>query len=166
MKSLIYCNKCTLFVACIQPNLSCRSINMIASPQSPLPFPRPLPPRNYQFHIWDTVNTNLADDEAYSPTVPGVYTWPLEGETGYYKTLHAGPLPPLECSSNAPFGTVFAGCFQDSSNNRLLDSDSMTLEEMGPDGMTNQVTKWPEGVRVRLPSTCHAIIRPNRTLMF
>lgn len=92
-----------------------------------------------EFHIWDTVNTNLADDEAYSPTVPGTYTWPLVGETGYYKTLYAGPLPPLECSPTAPPGTESAGCFEDSSNNRLLDSDSMTLEEMGPSGMTNQI---------------------------
>ena len=92
------------------------------------------------------MNTNLVDDEAYSPTVPGTYTWPLEGETGYYKTLYAGPLPPLLCASSVASGTEYVGCFEDSSNDRLLDSDSLTLEEMGPDGMSNQVLMWCSSV--------------------
>ncbi|CAM9274851.1 unnamed protein product [Laminaria digitata] len=92
-----------------------------------------------EFHIWDTVNTDFKDIEEYSPTVNGQYTWPLEGETGYYKTLYAGPLPPLECSSSAPSRTAVVGCFADSSRNRLLDSEPLVLGEMGRDGMSPQV---------------------------
>ena len=94
----------------------------------------------FQYHIWDTVNTELQDDEAYSPTIPGVYTWPIEGETGYYSVLYAGPLPPLECSSSVPSGTEYEGCFVDSSSSRLFDSDSVVLAEQGPDGMTTQAS--------------------------
>ena len=97
-------------------------------------------PSRWQYHIWDTVNTDLANDEDYSPTVNGQYTWPLEGETGYYKTLYAGPLPPLECSSSVPPQTQLAGCFSDNSRNRLLDSDSLVLGEIGRDGMTGEVS--------------------------
>lgn len=94
----------------------------------------------WQYHIWDTVNTNLADVEEYSPTVNGQYTWPLQGETGYYKTLYAGPLPPLECSSSVPSRTELVGCFADDSRNRLFDSDALVLGEVGRDGMTGKVS--------------------------
>lgn len=90
-----------------------------------------------QFHIWDTFNTDhgLHDVEAYAPTTPGTYTWPLEGETGFYKTIIAGPLPPLQCASSIPAGTQFVGCFEGG----LLTFDTMTLGDIGRDGMTAQV---------------------------
>lgn len=78
-------------------------------------------------------------DERYSPTQPGFYTWPLKEETGYYKTLYAGPLPPLECSSSVPSGTTYKGCFADSSSARLFKSDSIKRPDQGTGGMTTQV---------------------------
>ena len=92
-----------------------------------------------QYHIWDTVNTYLADEEEYSPTVPGTYTWPLATSTGYYSTMYAGPLPPIECDDSVPSGTELVGCFTDSRNDRLINSDSYVLLEMGDDGMTPEV---------------------------
>ena len=93
-----------------------------------------------QYPIWDTVNTDLADDYDYSPTVPGNYTWPLEGATGCYRTIIAGPLPPIQCQLGDPAGTELVGCFADSSSNRLFNSDSLVLNQRGPDGMTAPVT--------------------------
>lgn len=96
----------------------------------------------FQYHIWDTVNTYLADDEAYSPTVPGKYTWPLPREIGYYSVLYAGPLPPIQCDSSTPAGTTYKGCYKDSKGDRLFDSEAYVLAEMGRDGMTLQVSDF------------------------
>ena len=85
------------------------------------------------------MNTYLADDEEYSPTVPGQYTWPLANATGYYKAIYAGPLPPLKCDSSVPSGTQYQGCFVDARDDRLLDTDKLVLMEQGPDGMTGEV---------------------------
>lgn len=91
-----------------------------------------------EYHIWDTVNTNLKDVEAYAPTVPGVYTWPLPGAEGYYSKLLSGPLPPLQCTDYAPAGTKYEGCYADSSRSRVLKAKSTSLPVQGEDGMTNQ----------------------------
>lgn len=85
------------------------------------------------------MNTDLSSDGDYSPTVPGEYTWPLGGTTGYYGTFIAGPLPPLDCSSSVPAGTDLVGCFVDSSTDRLLNSDALVRSKRGPGGMTAQV---------------------------
>lgn len=96
----------------------------------------------FQYHLWDTANTELASDEYYSPTVPGEYTWPLEEATGYYGTFFSGPLPPLQCPSNVPSGTELVGCFTDSSLTPLISPDTLVLSEVGPGGMTAQVNKY------------------------
>lgn len=91
------------------------------------------------------MNTDLASDEDYSPTVPGEYTWPLQGVTGYYSTILAGALPPLDCASGVPAGTALVGCFADSSADRLFNSDVLVRARRGPGGMTAKVkTKVPE----------------------
>lgn len=92
-----------------------------------------------QFHIWDTFNDDhgLHNNEAYAPKAKGTYTWPLEGETGFYKTIIAGPLPPLQCESSVPDDTEYVGCFKAG----LLASASLVLGKIGPDGMTAQVNK-------------------------
>lgn len=95
------------------------------------------------------MNTELNDDEAYSPTTQGVYTWPIEGETGYYAVLYAGPLPPLQCSSSVPPGTRYEGCFVDSSSSRLFNSPYLELPEQGPNGMTTQVREHMNTLVVR-----------------
>lgn len=96
----------------------------------------------WQYPIWDTVTTDLAIDERYSPTVPGKYTWPLEGITGYYSTIVAGPLPPLDCASSVPVGTRLVGCFADSKADRLLNSNTTVRAERGQGGMTAEVIHW------------------------
>lgn len=103
----------------------------------------------WQYLIWDTVNTDLASDEDYSPTVPGEYTWPLEGDTGYYSTIIAGPIPPLDCGTSAPAGTTLVGCFADSGEDRLLNLDTLVRAEYGPSGMTAKVTPEVLGERAR-----------------
>lgn len=92
------------------------------------------------------MDTDLASDEAYSPTVPGEYTWPLQGVTGYYSTIIAGALPPLDCASSVPAGTALLGCFADSSADRLLDSDLLVRAKQGPGGMTAKVKKKVPGI--------------------
>lgn len=64
-----------------------------------------------QYPIWNTVSTELRDDPEYSPTDPGTYTWPIAGETSFYSTLYAGPLPPIMCPDSIPAGTVYRGCY-------------------------------------------------------
>eukprot|EP00904_Undaria_pinnatifida_P009040 jgi/Undpi1/5266/HiC_scaffold_2.g00547.m1 len=95
-----------------------------------------------EFNVWDTVNTGLSSNEDYSPTVPGEYTWPLEGTTGYYGAIIAGPSPPLECVSGVPAGTTLVGCFNDSIADRLLGSAELVLNTRGPGGMTAQVCSY------------------------
>lgn len=93
-----------------------------------------------QYHIWDTVSTAFADIEEYSPTVPGVYTWPFSGAQGFYSSLYAGPLPPIQCSSSVPSGTVYKGCYADSSTGRTFKQDSIDLDTReSSTGMTPQV---------------------------
>lgn len=98
----------------------------------------------WQYPLWDTVNTDLANDQEYSPTVPGEYTWPLEGTTGYYGVIFAGALPPLDCTyyNSVPDGIVLVGCFSDSSKNRLLSSSALVQSTRGPGGMTAQVGRF------------------------
>lgn len=93
----------------------------------------------WQYHIWNTLFSHLAEDPEYAPNEPGEYTWPLEDAKGYYKTFYAGPLPPLECENSLPSGTELVGCFEDSDDDRLLGSDTYVLSVLGEDGMTAQV---------------------------
>ena len=93
----------------------------------------------WQYHLWNTLFSHLAEDPEYAPTEPGEYTWPLEGATGYYKTFYAGPLPPTVCENSLPSGTELVGCFEDSEDDRLLGSDTYVLSVLGEDGMTAQV---------------------------
>lgn len=112
-----------------------------------MPYPPPiLNCVTWQFNVWDTVNTGLSSNEDYSPTVPGEYTWPLEGTTGYYGAIIAGPSPPLECVSGVPAGTTLVGCFNDSIADRLLGSAELVLNTRGPGGMTAQVIYVISGV--------------------
>lgn len=102
-----------------------------------------LPP---QYHIWDTVNTDLAQDEDYSPTYTGYYKWPLVGATGYYKTLYSGPLPPDECyfRRSIPAGTEYTGCYENPTGSPLFGHKVGERKVQGPHGMTIQVkpTLW------------------------
>lgn len=92
-----------------------------------------------QYPIWDTVSTDLKDDERYSPTIQGVYTWPLQGETGFYRTLFAGgPLAPAECFDKAPYGTVYKGCYAGG----IFHHGWYRSPEKGPDGMTPEVRDY------------------------
>ena len=120
----------------------------------------------WQYHIWDTVNTELASDEEYSPTVPGEYTWPFEGATDYYSALIAGPLPPYDCASSAPAGTELVGCFTDSASDRLLNSNAFALNKRGPGGMTAQVINSALGNRDMLGSSgsCHYNRKKKNTM--
>ena len=86
------------------------------------------------------MNTYLADDPAYSPTSPGTYSWPLDGETGYYSTIYAGPLPPTECPGSVPAGVVYKDCYRDSASARVFNSKPVLVKpEMGKKGMTIDV---------------------------
>lgn len=49
-------------------------------------------------------------------------------------------MPPLECENSMPAGTKLVGCFEDSSTDRLLSSDTYVLSVLGEDGMTAQVS--------------------------
>lgn len=91
-----------------------------------------------QYPIWDTVSTDLKDDERYSPTIQGVYTWPLPEETGFYRSLYAGPLTPTECFDKAPHGTVYRGCYAGG----IFKHGEYRSPEKGPDGMTPEVRNW------------------------
>ena len=91
--------------------------------------------------IWDTAHSHLAYDDLYSPKAPGIYTWPLDGETGFYKTLHAGPLPPLECMDKAPDGTEYKGCYWDRSSKRTFTGGYHVQPTKGKNGMTAEVRR-------------------------
>lgn len=102
-----------------------------------------------QYAIWDSLNTSLADDERYSPSSPGVYTWPLHGEKGFYRTLQAGPLPPIKCEDTSHVaGLEHQGCFADDTLSELPHDNKMMMmmiqREMvlpkGPMGMTVEVS--------------------------
>lgn len=103
-----------------------------------------------QYHIWDSFESDVANDEAYSPTIPGNYTWPLESAAGYYRTFYAGLLPPVACESALPAGTELVGCFNnDSSSEPLLNSGYYVLSELGSDGMSPQVIRaFRDGCKV------------------
>lgn len=88
--------------------------------------------------MWDTADSDLADDEDYSPKAPGIYAWPIKGERGYYKSLYAGPLPPVECEDTVPRDTEYVGCYSDSPSRRMFREDE-TVMEKGRDGMTVEV---------------------------
>lgn len=91
-----------------------------------------------QYAMWDTDDSDLAYSEDYHPKAPGVYTWPIKGETGYYKAFHAVPLPPVECEDSKPRDTEYVGCYADSSSRPVFSKDKKVLKK-GRDGMTNEV---------------------------
>lgn len=94
----------------------------------------------WQYEMWRTVYSGSVSDEyRLSPREPGEYTWPLHGATGYYSTIFAGPLPPLECQSTVPDGYFVVGCFADSKKDRLLNTEFLEVITRGPDGMTAKV---------------------------
>lgn len=95
-----------------------------------------------QYHIWDTVNTDLADDIRYSPKVPGTYTWPRSDAVGYYKNIYAGPLPIFECDTSTPSGTVkLDECYITRlPPNEVFTQDYLELPVQGENGMSPQVS--------------------------
>lgn len=88
--------------------------------------------------MWDTEDTDLSDDEDYCPKAPGVYKWPLKGETGYYEAFYAGPFPPIECEHKKPRDFEYVGCYADSSSGRVFREHKQAMKK-GRDGMTNEV---------------------------
>lgn len=104
--------------------------------------------------MWDTDDTDLSYDEDYCPKAPGVYTWPIKGETGYYKDLYAGPLPPVKCENKTPPDTEYVGCYSDSPSMRLFHEGKRVMKK-GRDGMTNEV----RGESVPQASSCHMCAR-------
>lgn len=96
----------------------------------------------WQYELWRSVYSGSPrDKDRISPTVPGQYTWPIEGAMGYYGDIIAGPLPPLDCEPPVSARHVLLGCFADSKLNRLLNTDALELIARGPGGMTEKVSK-------------------------
>lgn len=64
---------------------------------------------------------------------------------GYYGDIIAGPLPPLDCGPPVAARHLLLGCFADSKEDRLLNTDTLTLIASGPGGMTEKVIRqWNE----------------------
>lgn len=91
--------------------------------------------------IWDTIdNDDLAKDDRYSPSDPGLYTWPIEGEEGFYSMLYVGRYGP-SCESEAlPPGVTYKGCFSNETPSRFFNKHTMQLPTKGHAGMTVEVS--------------------------
>lgn len=102
--------------------------------------PKTLPP--CQYPIWDPVYDDLADDKRYSPQAPGVYTWPLDGEEGFYSKLYVGRDGPTTCGSvGLPYGVGYEGCFSTESSWVIFEPEgALRLPKKGAAGMTIEVS--------------------------
>lgn len=109
------------------------------SPEDDLGLPRPTVPRHVQYPIWDTVDTHLASDERYSPRTAGIYTWPIEGEAGFYGTLYIGWNGPNHCEGASLPSVTYEGCFSRTSGKQPFKRETLQLPTKGDHGMTAEV---------------------------
>lgn len=83
----------------------------------------------------------MANDVRYSPKGPGIYTWPIKGEEGFYGTLYVGSDDPASCEVQAAVpGVSYEGCFSITSQRSLFRQDVLHLPTKGNAGMTVEVS--------------------------